>query len=234
MDMQIDKALCLCLDKRHEEGHDLWNQCESRGIEFDPFLVGDGLMFSVEKYGRIDDRYPPIENFSYGNSTTKRHHCNALLSHQAMIRRALEQGAERVLLLEDDAYFTDRYDDVLYKLSDKIKDLDYDMLYLGWWIGDENDEWNEEVERQYVENGEVGITYVRDAPEKKVGGLHGVLVHKRILKIIATLPPSDPVDCQLNRLLHKNAQTYFVTPKIIHDKGIFSNCEQNTIERKKL
>jgi hypothetical protein len=28
--------------------------------------------------------------------------------------------------------------------------------------------------------------------------------------------------------------TYYVMPKIVHDKGIFSNCEQNTLERKKL
>ncbi|MAF25667.1 hypothetical protein CL634_08875 [bacterium] len=234
MTLKIDKALCLCLDKRYEEWHDLWQQCEGRGIEFDPFVVGDGLIFSVEKYGRIDDRYPPVENFSYGNDITKIRHCNALLSHQSMIRRALDEGVERVLLLEDDAYFTDRYDDVLDKLSDQIEELDYDMLYLGWWVGDENDEWNEEIERAYNEDGAVGIEHVRDAPGHNVGGLHGVLVHERILKIIATLPPSDPVDCQLNRLLHKNAQTYFVKPKIIHDKGIFSNCEQNIIERKKL
>tara|TARA_R110002020_G_scaffold294805_9_gene510544 strand:+ start:1416 stop:2126 length:711 start_codon:yes stop_codon:yes gene_type:complete len=236
MVLKIDKALCLCLDKRHEEWHELWKECEKRDIEFDPFLVGDGQMFSVEKYGRIDDRYPPVENFGYGTGLSKHNHCNALLSHQSMIRKVLaeHEDVERVLLLEDDAYFTSRYEDVLEKLSDQIEDLDYDMLYLGWWIGNEDDEWNEEVERAYNEDGVVGIDYVRDAPEKKIGGLHGVVVHRRILEIIATLPPSAPVDCQLNRLLHKNAQTYFVKPKIIHDKGIFSNCEQNVIERKKL
>ena len=234
MVLGIDKAVCLCLDKRHEEWHELWKECEKRGIEFEPFLVGDGQMFSVEKYGRIDERYPPIENFGWGNPVSARNHCNALLSHQSIARKLLDEGVERVLFLEDDAYFTDRYEDVLEKLSDQIKELDYDMLYLGWWVGDEDDEWNEEVERAYNEDGIVGIDHVRDAPDKRVGGLHGVVIHRRILEIIATLPPLGPVDSQLNRHLHWRAQTYFVKPKIIHDKGIFSNCEQDTIERKKL
>ena len=53
MVLGIDKAVCLCLDKRHEEWHELWKECEKKGIEFEPFLVGDGQMFSVEKYGII-------------------------------------------------------------------------------------------------------------------------------------------------------------------------------------
>ena len=31
----VDKAICLCLDKRQEEWEDLQNHCESKGLKFD-------------------------------------------------------------------------------------------------------------------------------------------------------------------------------------------------------
>ena len=48
MEIKLDKAICLCLDKRQEHWEDLREQCESRGIEFIRFLVGKGR-FSPKK-----------------------------------------------------------------------------------------------------------------------------------------------------------------------------------------
>ena len=55
-----------------------------------------------------------------------------------------------------------------------------------------------------------------------------------MLDKLIELEPVNPIDSQLNRDLHKEMKTYYVMPKVIHDKGLFSNCEQNRLERKKL
>lgn len=233
MSLKVDKAACLCLDKRKDEWEDLREQCESKGIKFDPFVVGDGKILDIEMYDRVDDKYPPIENWGYGNEITKPRHCNAFLSHQSMIRKALSEDAENVLLLEDDAYFTDRYDDVMNKLAPQIEELDYDMLYLGWWIGYEDDEWNVKVEREYTEEGKVGIGRIKDA-HFTCGGLHGVVVKRKILEYLRQMAPIDPIDSLLNRYFHKKIHSYYVYPKVIHDKGIFSNCEQAPCPRSHL
>ena len=44
----VEHAYCLCLDKREEHWEDLKEQCESKGIKFHPFIVGDGdITFTV-------------------------------------------------------------------------------------------------------------------------------------------------------------------------------------------
>ena len=68
--LKIDKALCLCLDKRQDEWDELKEQCESHGIEFDPFVVGEGKLLPFESYDRIDDKFPPVEHWQYGNPIT--------------------------------------------------------------------------------------------------------------------------------------------------------------------
>ena len=159
----------------------------------------------------------------------KSKHYNAFLSHQEMARKALEDGDEKVLFLEDDAYFTERFDEVVEKIKPDIENIEYDMLYLAWWIGDEGDQFNEDIEKIWKEKGDAGISRTR-----RIGGLHGVIISRRILDIITRLDAFDPVDSQLFKFFHNKIKSYFVAPKIIHDKGIFSECEQNLIERTKL
>ena len=159
----------------------------------------------------------------------KINHCNAFLSHQAMAKKALEDGDEKVLFLEDDSYFTERFDKIAEIIEPSIKDMNYDMLYLAWWIGDESDEFNERVEKMWEEKGSIGVGKLT-----RVGGLHGVIISRKILDIITRLEPINPVDSQLSRFFHDKINSHFVAPKIIHDKGIFSECEQNIVVRTKL
>jgi len=234
----IKKAYCLCLDKREEHWLDLKQQCESRGLEFNRFLVGKGEIFDPDEYDRIDLDNPPIENWRYGGHETdteelieakKISHCNAFLSHQDMAKKALEDGDERVLFLEDDSYFTERFDEVVEKAWPQVENLKYDMLYLAWWIGDEGDEFNDGVEEIWKEERSVGIGQVI-----RVGGLHGVIISRKVLDIITRLEPINPIDAQLSKFFHNKIRSHFIVPKIIHDKGIFSECEQSTLVRAKL
>ena len=150
----VKKAYCLCLDKREKHWLDLKQQCESRGLEFNRFLVGKGEIFDKDEYDKIDVSNPPLDTWSYGGHGTdtdeqiaikRSYHCCAFLSHQAMAKKALEDGDEKVLFLEDDAYFTERFDAIAETLGLETEKMKYDMLYLGWWIGDEGDEFNEEI-----------------------------------------------------------------------------------------
>ena len=119
----IKKAYCLCLDKRKEHWLDLRQQCESKGLEFNCFLVGKGELFSTEEYDRIDTQIPKLDfSWGYGGNANDSfeetrekitHHYNAFLSHQEMAQKALKDGDEKVLFLEDDSYFTERFDDVV-------------------------------------------------------------------------------------------------------------------------
>ena len=234
----ITKAYCLCLDKRKEHWLDLKQQCESKGLEFNRFLVGEGKIFDENGYDLIDTSAPDLSNWSYGGhekdspyekQVKKTKHYNAFLSHQAMARKALQDGDENVLFLEDDAYFTERFDKVVEKSSADIEQLDYDMLYLGWWIGDEGDEWNQQIEDEWSKDENYGIGSTR-----RIGGLHAVIISRRMLDIITRLDPFDPIDSQLSTYFHDKITSFFLAPKIIHDKGIFSECEQSVVERLKL
>jgi len=230
----IDKAVCLCLDKRKEEWLDLEKQCLAKGLEFERFVVGDGKTLDASEYDRVDDPNPPVENWSYGNEVTKINHYNAFMSHQAIIQKAKEDGLNSILLLEDDAYFTERFDDVLEKLDKQtnIDSLPYDILFLGWWIGEADDEWNLTAERLYNEHGSISVGKVSEA-HFTCGGLHGVIIRRGMFNKILELDPINPIDSQLNGM-HHEINSFYVIPKIIHDKGIFSNCEQGITPRKKL
>ena len=237
----IEKAICLCLDKRKDEWEDLQRQCESKGIEFEKFIVGDGKTLDPDMYDRIDVEDADLSDWSYGNDTTKIRHYNAFMSHIEIFKRAKEQGLNRFLLLEDDAYFTERFDDVMSKVEQIAHQYEennkrpfiFDMFFLGWWIGEADDPWNKTVERMYNENGGVALGTVSEA-HFTCGGMHGVVINKTILNKLIELDPKNPIDSQLNSGIHQEMNTCYVMPKIIHDKGLFSNCEQNRIERNKL
>tara|TARA_Y100000361_G_scaffold144765_1_gene153159 strand:- start:2147 stop:2863 length:717 start_codon:yes stop_codon:yes gene_type:complete len=238
MMLGVKHAYCLCLDKRKEHWEDLKEQCESKGIKFHPFIVGDGDIFDKDQYNRINTETPEWVAWRYGGHKTDsaervaekiNHHYNAFRSHQKMAKLALQQGHEKVLFLEDDAYFTERFDEIADKIQDKVEESDYDMLYLGWWIGDEGDEFNETIERIWQEEKSIAI-----GKAMRIGGLHGVIINKKILDLITRLDPINPIDSQLSRFFHDKIKSHFVAPKIIHDKGIFSECEQSTVTRTKL
>jgi len=235
----IKKAYCLCLDKRESHWLDLKQQCESKGLEFNRFLVGKGEIFDPADYDRLDIKLPEKDfNWGYGGHEKdtdeevhrkKTHHYNAFCSHQEMAKKALEDGDEKVLFLEDDAYLTERFDEVIEKSQEKILSLDYDVLYLGWWIGDEGDDFNNTIENTWKEERLPAVGKV-----SRIGGLHGVIFSRKMLDIITRLTPIDPVDSQLSKFFHDKINSYFIAPKIIHDKGIFSECEQSVTTRHKL
>ena len=97
----IEKAVCLCLDRRKDEWEDLRKQCESKGIDFEPYVVGEGNLLNNEEYDRIDDESADMSEWGYGNDTTKIRHYNAFMSHIEIFKKMKEEGVKRFLMLEE-------------------------------------------------------------------------------------------------------------------------------------
>lgn len=213
----------LCLDKRKEVWEDLIKQCDDNGLtRIYPFIVGDGDLFTPDSYDKINFDPKLMGYWGYGIPERKHRHWNAMISHRLMVKRAVIADWPYFLLMEDDAYITKRFFDVVSKIE--VPD-DFDLLYLGWWKGDENDEWNLKIESDYNNSGRASLEKA-----EQLGGLHGIIISSSMYYHILSLPLNNPIDSQLNRY-HFQIRSYFVTPKIIHTKSLMSECEGTTIQR---
>lgn len=225
----FDGAIILALDKRKNEWQELIAQCEVVGIEVTPFICGDGLDPELV-YNRIDDVNPDVSGWGYGVPHLKHHHWNAFQTHQGMIKMAREKGYKSVLFLEDDAYITSRFVDVMQKVEQNLPSpTEWLLFYLGWWCGDENDEWNKKIEENYNSSGAVSWNYIK----ANFGGLHAVVIREELFDMIEQFKPNNPIDTQLC-YYRDYIPSYYLEPKVIHIKSIHSYTEGCTFQRNKL
>lgn len=216
-------AICLCLDKRKEHWLELGRQAAEFGIEFIPFIAGDGSDKTLA-YDHIDEVNPDVSRWRYGAPHLKHHHYNAMVCHQKMIALAKRRGFTQVLLLEDDAYICSRFNEVLNSFEYDYKKIidDADLVYYGWWMGPEDDKFNIDVEEYWNKNKHPRIQIMH--PSIRTGGLHGLLVRESVYDYILSLPLNNCIDGQLcdasDRFL-----SVLVLPKIIHVKSMFSETE---------
>lgn len=234
--MNIDSIVCLCLDKRLEKWARICTQAKEIHQHFYPFIVGDGEVLPKRVYDYIDEPEPNVKKWYYGDHPHKRgdivrqskiHQWNAFQSHQAMIDLAIEKEWENVLFMEDDAtILINRWNNVFPKVQEALSKVDYDvdMLYLGYWY---NEDTYNEVEEKYLLENKAEIKKV----EGNIGGLHGVVINKRLFPLIKSLKPVNPIDFQLNQYGHQNINSFFVSPKLMHTISCYSYCEQQEINR---
>lgn len=229
------KISCLCLDKRKDMWLKLKEQVERIiGLEMETFVVGDGSDPELV-YDHIDVRGWD-EMLYYGQNP--RSHFNAFLCHRKMAQRAIDEGVDQLLILEDDSYIIEDRQEILF--SDKINifllNEDWDIVYLGWWLtkADGNSVDREDLEKLWKEERKYDIEPVPHIPEVKyeICGLHGLLVNKHFLSAIANAP-AGPIDSLLNHNFDK-IKAYYVWPKVIHVHSTWSYCENSFTEREKL
>lgn len=215
------------MDKRKEHWLELQKSFENTEIKFQPFIAGDGSDSEL-KYDYIDNPNPDVSTWGYGREGFKHHHWNALQCHKRMIQYAKDCNWSSVLLLEDDAYLTSRFFNGLNYLDGFVDYLNLDVLYLGWWVGDENDSYNTAIEERFKDNQDFRLERVGD----NLGGLHGALVFSHVYDYILSLPENNPIDSQLN--MTRGILRYIVQPKLIHVKSIYSFTEGVVLNRKEL
>lgn len=212
-------AFCLCIPERECFWKELGLQCESIGIPFYPCFPNDNIELAKRlgktfKYGRnglMDNRWK---------------HSLAFMSHYEMIYLAKNHNLPMVLMLEDDAYITERYLKVFEKLKNQIQNLEFDIIYFGWWISDEDDYFNDSIEFLWKEYEKCGLMKIRQSV-----GLHGALINQSAYETILNM---DCIDCMDSQLGKTDLNCYAVLPKIIHTRSIKSQMENKIINRKKI
>lgn len=237
----IDKTVCLCLNQRWNERKcdilDMSNRIRNFGSDFQIFMA------QSSDYPAIQDKdLPPIDYYDvpkykltkeilgwgYGNMNHKHNHWNALQCHKKIIEQAITEQRKNILMLEDDAYFTYRFELILNKIKDIINTDKFPIIYFGWWFGDENDEFNTNIEKAWDEESSIQILKA-----KVVGGLHAALIDRQLFNFLLNLPDNNPIDAQLNLCqIHDQINSILITPKMIHTRSTYSYCEGNILERK--
>jgi GR25 family glycosyltransferase involved in LPS biosynthesis len=102
----FDKVFVINLDRRPDRLESITRRLDSLGIEFERLQAVDG----------VDNYHPAI------SACAK--------SHYNSIKLSVSRGYNRVLILEDDAYFVDDFLSKFDRLSNDIPD-DWDMIYFG-------------------------------------------------------------------------------------------------------
>lgn len=227
-----DGVICLCLDKRKEEWLRLKREAFELGIDLKCFIAGSGKDKTLN-YDYIDDQndHPEWVGAVAGHEIN---HYNAFRCHQGLAKMAKRFGYRSALFLEDDAYFTAKFLDVIDKLENDDSVVDYihshPITYLGWWCqGNDTDDYCLELEEAYKERGEVIIRSIPYGVD--LGGTHGVIFRADMYDVILSLPANISLDSQLCFLRHYYPSVK-ICPKIVHVKTMYSHTEGVVIDRK--
>ena len=128
-------------------------------------------------------------------------------SQRKCIQNAKNSNLEYVLVLEDDAIFTDNCEEILINTLLEIKDINWDMLYLGANL------YNPAYKiSQYL----IKLTGAWCA--------HAYFVHNRFYDTILSLPHTKEMDTHYGELMQDN-NIYMVNPIIAYQLPSYSNLQ---------
>jgi hypothetical protein len=216
---QIDKAQCLILDKRYIE----WISTTqlsfiNKGINLIPFIAGNGKNIDLD-YNHIDlIESPPITKFTTKELTSWRKYpnaYNAYLCHKKMIEQALLEKRKNLLIVEDDAFIENDFDEILEEAESFLLQSKWDMIYFG----------------AYHKNtsSPMANNYVRQVNGS--AGFHCVLIHNRIFDLMLEYGPIGPMDEVCNKFIHQTHKCYAIYPSIVTQKSGYSYIEHSQLEK---
>lgn len=237
----IDTAYCLCYDKRWQENSGPVVQLqldvkEYLGLDLQLFWAGDGNIPEID-YDHIDIPKEQCAQFlDRPAEHSMKGHGNAFLCHRKMFWRVYMGNYERVLFLEDDAYFIkDRWKSLRQEQLDFIKNGDYDGLYLGWQgreCANDSDDM-ERIEHRYLSLGTIGFARC-EIGGPKISGLHGMVMTKKFIEQIMQVNNEGPMDHYIGSYMVGQFDLHYIRPKIIGSKAGFSYCENKWQDRSEL
>lgn len=214
---QIDKAVCLILDKRYDRWPKLLEQCQNVGINPEAFIVGRGMKFL---YNHEDvDEPPPVfpGSILYPTWFQRNNAYNAFLSHKKILEQAKKDKVKTLLLLEDDAFIEADFLDIISKVESFFEQNHWDMIYFGSY--QQRHMWNDTNNEHVVQtNG--------------CGGLHGCLMKANVIEKISDFDALGPLDWQIGRFIHNIFSTYAIHPCIISQEDkIYSEVEGSVLNK---
>jgi hypothetical protein len=212
LDNLFDEVVLLNLDKRINNQKRIEADIRRLGFkgEFSPFVVGKGKILPQEEYDMID-----AENVSAiwdaGPYRNLKNSFFAFRAFQTIIARMKSKGNRSVLLLEDDAIFTDNFSEVLFKAEAGLKEesIDWDLLFLGG-----NHAW---ARTEDVNDNLLAVD----------GTLcwHGIGLSESTYDTILSWTPDMPIDLKAAQELHPVFDCYSVWPSIILQEPGVSSVE---------
>ena len=207
----IEMSLCLTLD--NEESSNMFDMIHSNFLEvadiwIDKFLVGTDC--------KDVDELPPVHADSVKRKswTDRTNAYNAYRAHRAMIERAVDEGVENLLIVEDDAVLRPAYFEwVVSEASLFLDSNPWDMIYLGSY---------------YRKHGsiEVASNVIRLSGET---GWHCVLLNRTMFGKLLDLPVLGPMDWMCSQTIHGSHMCYGLTPSVSLQLETYSNIEEKTV-----
>lgn len=213
---QIERAVCLTLDKRIALGRDVVIQAANYGLDVKLFMAGDGTLpitYDHIDINELPPRYP--ESLTYPSWTTKPNAYNAWQCHQKIIREAYDDGLNNLLMLEDDVFFEKDFIEILEKTTAFFNSNTWDMIYFGWYSNDHL----QDIGQEHVYRMMGG------------GGFHAVLLNRDMLQILYDVPPLGPFDFITGVFFHKHIDAYAIYPNIISQHNGYSYVEHGTLDK---
>jgi GR25 family glycosyltransferase involved in LPS biosynthesis len=123
MNNYVDNVYLINMDKDYDRLEKVTKECDKVGIKFERFPGVNIYDLSQN----ILDKYIPEEIQKYGTNGI----LGCGLSHLFVWQDAVKNNYKNILVLEDDVYFTDDFNEYLQNVMEELPD-DYDILYLGY------------------------------------------------------------------------------------------------------
>jgi len=208
----FQEVVVLNLDKRYKEFERIESMLQNVGYtrNIRRVVVGKGDILPEDEYTLIDE--PRCSDvWSRGAFSHLPNSYHAFMAFRRIIGEMYNTGIKTVLILEDDAIFTDDFNETLEKAEKDIKNqnLHWDMLYLG-----ANHTWSQTKEQ---------------SPNllRLFGSLcwHAVGLHHSVYLPILQCAVDKPIDLKAAEVLHPIYNCYAVWPSIALQKPGMSFVE---------
>jgi GR25 family glycosyltransferase involved in LPS biosynthesis len=123
MNNYVDNVYLINMDKDTDRLEKVTKECDKVGIKFERF---PGVKVSDVSQNILDE-YVPKETQKYGTDAM----LGCCFSHLFVWQDAIKKNYKNILVLEDDVYFTNDFNEYLKNVIEEVPD-DYDILYLGY------------------------------------------------------------------------------------------------------
>jgi predicted O-methyltransferase YrrM len=219
----IDRAVCLTLDKNIRYAKELQKSAIDHDINIQLFIAGDGSYDILYDHIDLDELPPCIPDVTAQSDVWGKvpNLYNGFLCHRKIIQQAYKDGCNNLLLFEDDAVFMDNFDEIVCAIDPWFQKNDWDIIYLGNFV------------YNIAKHTKVYNHIYRIGDE--CFGFHGVLINRKILEIAKDFPPHGAMDCMfVQKLFNDKHNIYFIDPSIIGQKAGYSATAEGYCNAKRL
>jgi GR25 family glycosyltransferase involved in LPS biosynthesis len=209
------KILYINLDRRNDRKEHIetqlkkinWNGKVERVSAFDGRKLSDKDLINLLDKEAINEFIDTNDRTFAPGSYMSKGAAGCALSHRKCWENILYNDDKKVLILEDDIFFDDNFND---KLKDYLLQVpDYDLLYIGFHEARGSQQYNNILKK----------------PENVVFGLFGYIIDKKIAKTLLDMYPiRSQIDSEILKI-YNNIKVYHLNEnlRIIHSDHSYYN-----------